>query len=190
MKKSFNSDDILIVINRSSHGVSYPIPESQGRWRDFRPGESKKITYGELEAVLQQNGCAALFAKYLLIKDPGAVQELTNTKPEIEYYMTEDQIKKWLPTCSLDQFLDALDFAPDGVLTLIKKYAVSLPLSDMNKCNAIKEKLQFDVLKAIELNKTDTPVKQEEKKVRRAAVAQPTGTTGRRVTLSSSEENT
>jgi len=86
--------------------------------------------------------------------------------------MTSEQVKQWLPSCSLDQLLDALDFAPDGVLSLIKKYAVELPLNDMNKCNAIKEKLKFDVLKAIELEKMskeeDAP-KQEEKKERRVA---------------------
>lgn len=189
-KKTFKPEDILNVTNRSSHSVSYPVPESDNkRWRDFAPNETKKISYGEIEAAVQQPGCNLLFYKYLLITDPDAAEEVMNQKPEPEYFMTAEQVKAWLPTCSLDQFLDALDFAPEGVLTLIKKYAVELPINDMNKANAIKEKLKFDVLKAIELDKAskeeDEP-QQEEKKVRRAAAPsteEPAKPAGRRIAI-------
>ena len=55
-------------------------------------------------------------------------------------------------TCSLDEFKDALQFAPQGVLDLIKKYAVSQPFNDMAKRIAIKDALQFDVTLAITNN--------------------------------------
>ena len=179
------SDTILLVTNRSSHVVGYPIPEAEGRWRDFNPGETKKITFGEIEAACQKEGTKVLFCKYLLINSSEAVEEVMNEKPEPEYFMTAEQVKSWMPTCTLDQFLDALDFAPEGVLSLIKKYAVELPLNDMNKCNAIKEKLKFDVLKAIELDKAskEDASKVEEKKERRAAPAAPVAEPGRRVNI-------
>ena len=50
---------------------------------------------------------------------------------------------------TLDEFLDCLDFAPIGVIDLIKRYAVALPLSDYNKRKAIKDKLGYDVDAAI-----------------------------------------
>mgnify|MGYP006988999603 CR=1 FL=1 len=50
---------------------------------------------------------------------------------------------------SLDAFLDALDFAPMGVIDLIKSMAVSLPLTDLNKRKALKDKTGFDVDKAL-----------------------------------------
>lgn len=186
MSKQFKSSDVLLVTNRSTSSVGYPIPETDGRSRDFAPGETKKITYGEIEAACQQGGCRFLFHQYLLIQDPDAVEEATNTKEEIEYFMTPEQVKAWLPTCSQDEFLDALDFAPAGVHDLIKKYAIELPLTDMNKCQAIKDKLGLDVIAALrhiaEDKEDDAPVV-EEKKERRAAVAQPTGTPARRAQL-------
>ena len=53
-------------------------------------------------------------------------------------------IKKLLLTGSLDEFLDCLDFAPPGVIDLIKKMSVSLPLGDMSKRMALKNKTGFD----------------------------------------------
>lgn len=55
---------------------------------------------------------------------------------------------------TLDQFLDCLDFAPEVIKELIKTMAVELPLNDMSKREAIKEKLGFDVSKAIEIKNT------------------------------------
>ena len=52
-------------------------------------------------------------------------------------------------TGSLDAFLDCLDFAPEGVLQIIKDAAVELPLNDVQKREAIKTKLGFDVSAAV-----------------------------------------
>jgi len=38
-----------------------------------------------------------------------------------------------MKTGSLDEFLDCLDFAPEGVTDLIKTLAVELPLNDVAK---------------------------------------------------------
>ena len=63
--------------------------------------------------------------------------------------MTEGQIVDLLQTGSYNAFLDCLDFAPNGIIDLIKKYAVSLPLNDYEKRKALKAKTGFDVDKAI-----------------------------------------
>jgi len=55
---------------------------------------------------------------------------------------------------TLEQFLDCLDFAPESILENIKDIAVKLPLNDMAKREAIKNKLGFDVTKAIEIKNT------------------------------------
>lgn len=55
---------------------------------------------------------------------------------------------------TLDQFLDCLDFSPEAVKESIKDIAVELPLNDMAKRDAIREKLGFDVTKAIEIKNT------------------------------------
>ena len=54
-----------------------------------------------------------------------------------------------MDTCSLDEFKDALDFAPLGVIDLIQDLSVKLPISDIHKRQALKEKTGFDVDRAI-----------------------------------------
>ena len=69
---------------------------------------------------------------------------------------------------SQDEFLDMLDFAPEGVITLIQDYSISLPLADMNKMEAFKKKFGYDIQKAIEAQKA---VEQEIKKDKVAPAA-------------------
>ena len=72
----------------------------------------------------------------------------------------------------LDNFLDALDFAPIGVIDLIKSMAVSLPLTDIDKRRALKDKTGFDVDAALHHL-------EEERAEEKAPAAAPA--TGRRV---------
>ena len=72
-----------------------------------------------------------------------------NVNREVEYNMSEADVKNLLVSGSLDAFLDALDFAPIGVIDLIKSMAVALPLTDISKRKALKEKTGFDVDKAL-----------------------------------------
>jgi hypothetical protein len=51
---------------------------------------------------------------------------------------------------SQDEFLDMLDFAPEGVMNMIKGYAVQLPLTDLRKVEALRKKTGFDSSKALE----------------------------------------
>lgn len=135
------------VKNRSSSIVVYRIPESNLR-REFAPGETKQIPFGELEKLTYQQGGRELLEQYLQIVDEAVTTGL-NVHREVEYDMSEQQIVQLLRTGSLDAFLDALDFAPLGVIDLIKTLSVQLPLTDLNKRKALKEKTGFDVDKAL-----------------------------------------
>ena len=53
-------------------------------------------------------------------------------KVEPEYFLDEKGVKELMLHGTLDEFLDALDFAPKGVIEMFKEYAVSLPLGDAN----------------------------------------------------------
>ena len=85
----------------------------------------------------------ALLSNFLQIMDAEGIAKV-GLNPQPEYHMSEEDIKKLLLTGSLDEFLDCLDFAPPGVIDLIKKMSVSLPLSDMSKRMALKNKTGFD----------------------------------------------
>ena len=142
-----NQDTMYNVKNRSSSVVVYRIPENNIR-REFAPGETKKIAFGELEKLTYQAGGRELLENFLQIVDEAVTSDL-NVHREVEYDMSEARIKDLLLSCSLDAFLDALDFAPIGVIDLIKTLSVQLPLTDLNKRRALKEKTGFDVDRAI-----------------------------------------
>lgn len=148
-----DENTIMLVKNRSAGVTAYRIPEKNIR-REFMPGETKKIPYSELVDLAYQRGGRTLMENFLQITNGEAVKELDlHTEPE--YYMTEAQIVELLKAGSLDEFLDCLDFAPLGVIDLVKKYAVALPLNDSAKREALKEKTGFDVTKALELSAPD-----------------------------------
>lgn len=142
-----NQTDMYNVKNRSSSVVVYSIPESNLR-RTFAPGESKRIPFSELEKLTYQPGGRELIANFLQIMEEEVTQDL-NIHREPEYNMSEDQVRDLILNGSLDAFLDALDFAPIGVIDLIKSLSVSLPITDFQKRQALLKKTGFDVDKAI-----------------------------------------
>lgn len=141
------NNTVFNVKNRSAGVVGYNIPEEKIR-REFAPGETKKISWYELEKLSFQPGGTRLMEEYLLIYNDKAVSEL-NLHTEPEYYMNETDVVKLIKEGSLDEWLDALDFAPTGVMDLIKQLSVTVPLNDYNKRQALKEKVGFDVDAAI-----------------------------------------
>ena len=142
-----NANTVYNVLNRSSSMVGYTIPELNIR-REFQPGETKKIKFSELEQLTYQPGGTTLIQDYFLIREQ-EVTDALNIQTEIEYYMNEDNVRDLILNGSLDQFLDCLDFAPEGVLEIIKKLAIELPMNDVEKREALKKKTGLDVDSAI-----------------------------------------
>ena len=171
------SKTTCLVKNRGASHVSYRIPED-GIRRSFAPGETKEISYQELEKLTFQPGGMMILTNYLQIIE----QEALNTfgiHTEPEYHMSETDVANLIKTGTLDAFLDALDFAPVSVVELIKKLSIDIPLMDMNKRKALKEKTGFDVdaaLRHIQEEKEDdqkTILKTTERRVK--ADAAPAG---------------
>lgn len=142
-----NSKKMFLVKNRSASRVLYQIPSMNIR-REFAPGETMKISYDELVKFMYEPGAKKLMVNFLQIQEEQLLKEF-NMPVQPEYYLSEQQIKDLLLTGSMDAFLDCLDFAPEGVLQLVKNFAVSLPLTDYEKRKALKEKTGFDVDKAL-----------------------------------------
>ena len=166
--------DICRVKNRGAGHVSYRIPED-GIRRSFAPGETKEISYTELEKLTFQPGGMMILTNYLQILEEDTIKAF-GMRVEPEYHMNEAQIAALIKTDSLDAFLDALDFAPVSVIDLIKKMSVEIPLMDMSKRKALKEKTGFDVdaaLRHMEEDKEDTGtiLKQGERRVKTEAAA-------------------
>lgn len=152
-------ENICNVKNRSGSHVVYSIPE-MGVRRSFAPGEVKKVTFEELEKLTYQAGGMEILTRFLQIQS-GEVLNSFNMRVEPEYHMNEQQIAQLIARGSLDEFLDALDFAPDGVIDLIKRMSISMPLTDYNKIAALKEKTGLDVEAALKNIRAE---KEEDKK--------------------------
>lgn len=142
-----DKNKVYNVKNRSSSMVVYSIPED-GIRREFAPGETKRITFKELEKLTYQSGGKIVLNSYLQVTD-AEVQDELNIHAEPEYFMDEAQVVNLLQNGSLDEFLDCLDFAPIGVIDLVKDISTKLPLTDYEKRKALKDKLGFDIDKAI-----------------------------------------
>lgn len=166
------------VKNRSSSVLVYRIQDTGVR-REFLPGEVKKIDHDELEKLSYQPGGMSAIANYLQIKDPEGVKEFTK-KVEPEYYLTEEQIVDLILNGSLDSFLDCLDFAPSGVIELVKDLSVSLPISDYEKRQALKDKLGFNVDAAIQHVQEEKNEKKAESTEEAPTQRRVKTTTGRR----------
>ncbi len=141
------------VKNRGASTVVYKIPD-KGIRREFKPGQIIPISSEELEELTFQPGGVAMLSQLLQILDLEGIQA-ARIKTEPEYHMSEADVAKLITSGSLDAFLDALDFAPIGVIDLIKKLSVSIPMVDIQKRKALKEKTGFDVEAALKHNEED-----------------------------------
>lgn len=178
-----NSADLVKVQNRDNGSVGYTIPDLGNLHRTYMPGETKLITMDELRKLSYIPGGPEILKNYLVILDEEArVEVLSEVEPE--YYLTKDGVKDLLLNGSIDALLDCLDFAPAGVIDLVKTVAVEIELNDVKKRDAILDKLGFNVTKAIEINKETIGEEAAAKPIRRIGQAEPkaeTAQSGRRV---------
>jgi len=145
--KLLKDEDIVVITNRNFSTTCYYIPELN-RERDFGPNMTKKIAMGELRALVQAPGGFNLLRDYFIIHDKNALEELIGDV-EPEYHYQEKDVDYLLVKGSLAQVQDALDWAPDGVVELMKARAVQISLPDRDKTKAIFDATGFDVDAAI-----------------------------------------
>lgn len=161
------------ITNRSNGFIGYTIPEL-GINRSFGPHESKDVDSDEIKRVAYQSGGQALIDAYFLIEDKELAEEFSpEVSMEPEYWMTKDEIINMLNNGSQEEFLDFLDFCPSGSLETVKDLAVSLPIRDTLKMEAIREKTGMNVYNAIQNKETENE-KVSEKTTRRVSVEEKT----------------
>ena len=136
--------------NRSAGIVVYTVPDL-GIRREFQPGETKKVTKEEIEKLSYTAGGQALIDNFLIVEEP--VREDLGMEVEPEYDYTEQDIVELIKNGDLDHWEDMLNFAPMGVIDLVKAFCVSLPLTDLNKAQMLLDKTGFDAMAAIKAEK-------------------------------------
>lgn len=158
---------LIKVTNRELARVGYYIPDLDVR-RQFSVGETKSISFEELEKLSFIPGGKALIKNYLLVQDKEVLNKILNEKIEPEYFYTEAEIRKLLTSGTIGQLEDCLNFAPEGTISLVQKLAVELKINDINKRDLIFKKTGFNVTKAIE-NLNDEDKEEKAPVVRKAA---------------------
>ena len=138
----------ITITNRSNGTLSYLIPDLNIT-RFFAAGESKTITMDELRKLSYIPGGLLLIKRYLVIFPVAAAEEILG-EIEPEYYYDKTAVKNLLEKGSLDELLDCLDFAPSGVIELVKSISIETRLNDVSKREAILKKTGFNITKAIE----------------------------------------
>lgn len=165
-----DKNTLINVTNRGFGTLGYSIPDLGGLKRSFNQNETKEITMEELRKLSYSNGGAYIIKNCLRIDNEEAVAELLG-ETEPEYYYSVEDVEKLLLQGSLDQLKDCLDFAPKGIIELVKEKAVSLKINDLSKREAIRKTTGFDVSQAIMINEQSTEAADEVEKTstRRAA---------------------
>lgn len=182
-----SNTEMIQVRNLTDHIVVIPDKEMHRRY-SFQPEETKRFDADTLRRLAYLPGVTYLFRNSLSVHDEGLAKEfgVSDDTFEHEYKWTRQDIDKCLTSGSLDELLDALDFAPEGIVDTIVQRAVELKVNDVSKRKAILEKTgknvdnminlteQYNAAAGIEDKEEETPRK------RRSSSSEKT-TSGRRV---------
>lgn len=141
---------MVSITNRNNGSTGYEIPDLRIN-RTFAPGETKKIPLEELKQLQYVPGGDYMLKNLLIVTDVEALDNLNMSDVEPEYFYTEKEIEELLNNGSLDQLEDTLNFAPEGVIELIKTMAIKSELPDTRKRKLITEKTGMDIDGAIRL---------------------------------------
>ena len=166
-----NKNTKIKVKNRSTGTVGYTIPDLGNYNRKFMANETKEIPFEEIQKLSYIPGGSYLLQHYLIIDNLEARDEILGNV-ELEYNYDENDVKKLLLHGSYDELLDCLDFAPLGVIEMVKKISVDIELNDLKKRKAIQDKTGFNISNAIAINmETNEQEKEEPTTGRRVAPA-------------------
>lgn len=167
METRTSTKQYVTVTNRNSGTTGYTL--TNGYRRQFAVGQSKEISLDELRELAGIPGGDYLLEHFFIINDQNALDYL-NIHTEPEYFYNEEDVKNLLLNGSLDQLEDCLNFAPEGVIELIKSTAVQIKLPDVNKRELILKKTDFNITNALMVNsvlENDKDKAKEEKKATR-----------------------
>ena len=166
-------EKLVKVTNRNAGITGYVLDEGRIH-RRFELNETKSIPLEELKALAANPGGKKILNDYLVINDKSALEAL-DLNVEQEYFYKEEDIEKILLTGELDLLEDTLNFAPQGVIEILKRKAVELQLPDTRKRKLILDKTGFSIDNALMINevvnadeKTETIDEKIERKIKEA----------------------
>ena len=186
------ADDVIVPIRNIVDFETGYILTSSGRARRLMPNVVMRVTAGELRELFWQPGGAFLLQNFIHVGNKELAAEFGVPADAIEYDWTEKDIVKCLTVDNLDVLLDALDFAPAGIVETLKDKAIELEITDLTKIKAISDKTGIDINAAIKnkhaYEENDKANVEEKPKTRRAKSTTTTTTRKRRTNTTASKK--
>ena len=141
-------DDTKVEVqNMTSGTLSYRLPS--GPYRLFSNNMRMTVTAGELRELATTQGGRVLLQSHLSVHNPELAREFGVDEDTVEYTWTEEDIRRVLTEGDMDELLDALDFAPEGIVEELARKAVEWKIPDNNKIKAISEATNLDIASQI-----------------------------------------
>lgn len=177
---------LIQVRNLVDHNVVIPDPEAHRRY-SFQPYEVKKIDEETLRRLSYRYGVLYMFKNCLCVEDDELAREfgVAEDSLEHEYKWTQTDIDNCLLNGTVEELLDALDFAPEGIVDTLVQRAIDLKINDVSKRKAILDKTGKNIdsmIQLVEQYNAATGVEEEKPKTRqRRASGAKKQNSGRRV---------
>lgn len=134
------------VKNLADYRVGYKIEEDNIR-RQFSPYEIKNIKAGELRKLNYTRGGHIMLTEYLSVMNRELAKEfgVDDDSYDNEYNWDVQKVDSVLIQEPIEVLQDALDFAPNGIVELIKDRAIALKIDSMDKRLAISKAIGVDL---------------------------------------------
>ena len=143
------------VRNRTEGSVAYKLDSLRVARSWPKTGSVLQISIDELKELMVHPGGEYILRNLVIIEDEAARIEILGAEVQPEYNYTEDEIKYILYEAEDNVLLDCLDYAPVGVLELIKEFSLEKMPNTTAKIKAINQKLNINLNKIVEMMHDD-----------------------------------
>lgn len=137
-----DGNTVVAIENMTSHKSGYTLDNGVRR---RVPGNGRvNITAEEVRQAVYEHG-NYIFVNTLRVTNAALAREIGVPEDMIEYNWTAKDIKDALTTSDIAIFLDALDFAPDGIKEEMLTQAVELEITDGVRKEALNKYFGVDI---------------------------------------------
>lgn len=154
-------DNKVKIKNLVSSIVSIDVPDARLKRVWEKKGAVKTIPFEQLEEAMYDPGVEALFSSGILGIDDMETKQKLGLEPEdakepVNIIILDDQQRKrYLTVMPLSEFKVEIKKLPIEQIKELAQFAIENELVDFDKDSILKEMVNIDVIKTIELNKAD-----------------------------------
>lgn len=142
-----SGNTMVSVMNMTEHKITLVDRNTRSRYI-FGPQQAKSLAASDIRSLAYVPGILTMFYDGKLRLDNDKLAAEFNIPTDIpEYSYTIEDIDNILLNEDIEVLLDTLDFAPEGILEIVKSRAVALKIPSLEKRKVISDRLSTDKLK-------------------------------------------